>query len=68
MEIPKLVCDSCQASFTMKSYLQKHLNNHVLNLKEENHVFSLVNRFESAKVMKFTSNLCRASYTLKEKL
>ena len=68
MEIPKLVCDLCQASFTLKSYLQKHLNNHVLNLKEEKHVFSLVNPLESTKMMKFTCDLCRASFTLKDKL
>ena len=42
MEITKLTCDLCQCSFATKHNLQKHLNTHVLHLKEQKLVFNKV--------------------------
>ena len=42
MEISKFTCDLCQAAYTIKDNLERHLDTHVLHLKEQTLVFSEV--------------------------
>ena len=60
MKMSKLTCDLCQASYTMKHDLKKHLNTHVIHLKEQQIVFSEVNSYLSImNIITFTCDLCK---------
>ena len=69
MENTKSTCDLCQASYTMKHNLQKHLNAHISHLNEQQCV-SVIKSYQSTtiKTIKFTCDLCKVSYPLIGKL
>ena len=65
MEITKLKCDLCQSSYAIKHNLQKHLNTHVLHLKENVKSYesttktnTFMNTFTEMKKLEFGIKKC----------